>query len=147
MEFNITTTDLIYLVLGPGALLIGALLLRSDLRLQRRHDALQVEHAGLRESCAGLTGKLDELRDECHAVAERERQLRERVEQLHRDLQHVLLKDAETGPYFRAVRQAESGVGVDSLVERTGITRAEAALIVQLHGSSTVSPAPMQASA
>lgn len=146
MEFNISTAELIYLVLGPGALLIGALLLRSDLRLQRRHDALQAEHDGLRERCAALTVRLDELRDEGQAAAERERQQRERIEQLHRELQHVLLKDAETGPYFRAVRQAESGVGVDSLVERTGITRAEAALIVQLHGAST-GPAPMQASA
>ena len=36
MTLGLDSTDLIYLVLGPGLLFVGALLLRLDLRLQAR---------------------------------------------------------------------------------------------------------------
>jgi hypothetical protein len=45
-----------------------------------------------------------------------------------------MLRDSEAGPYFRAVRFAENGAGLDALIEQTGVTRAEAELILSLHG-------------
>jgi hypothetical protein len=45
-----------------------------------------------------------------------------------------MLRDAESGPYFRAIRIAEKGASIDSLIEQTGVTRSEAELIHALHG-------------
>ncbi len=128
MTIGIDTTDLIYLVLGPGALLLGALLLRTDFRLKAHYEALEKRLAEAEAQLEALRGTLQQ-----GGAAERELELEQRVALLSRQQEQLMLRDAETGPYFQAVRQAERGADVDALIEDTGVTRAEAELIVTLH--------------
>jgi len=66
----------------------------------------------------------------------RERELERQVALLTQQHEQLMRRDSEAGPYFRAVRFAENGAGVDALIEQTGVTRTEAELIVSLHGKS-----------
>lgn len=133
MTMAIETTELIYLVLGPGVLLLAALLLRTDLRLQGRCATLE-------QSVTDATAQIEALQRQLAAVRDDERgarddELEARLAMLSRQQEQLMLRDSETGPYFQAVRQAEQGAGVESLMELAGVTRAEAELIVALHGS------------
>ena len=128
MTLGIDSTDLIYLVLGPGLLFLGALLLRLDLRLKARCDEL-----GKRVAEAETRLQLLANADDHRAYR---RQIEERVALLSRQQEQLMLRDAETGPYFQAIRYAEKGADIDALVEQTGVTRAEAELIHALHGKT-----------
>lgn len=138
MEFSIESTELIYLLLGPGALLLIVLLLRTDMRLRARCEELEMR---LLETEGRLTVIQQQIRDDS-----RERDLESRVDLLTQQHEQLLLRDSETGPYYRAVRIAETGIGVDSLIEQTGVTRAEAELIISLHGKQRVDQADLAAS-
>jgi hypothetical protein len=126
MTFSIDSTELIYLVLGPGILVLIALLLRLDLRLKARCDELE-------SRLAETEGRLAVLQ-QLEGDDSRERELEGRIDLLTQQHEQLMLRDSEAGPYFRAVRYAENGAGVDALIEQTGVTRAEAELIVSLHG-------------
>jgi len=126
MNFSIDSTELIYLVLGPGILVLIALLLRHDLKLKSQCEALR---SRLTETEDRLTQLQNRLNDDG-----RERQLESQVALLTQQHEQLMLRDSEAGPYFRAVRFAENGAGIDALIEQTGVTRAEAELIVSLHG-------------
>lgn len=139
MDFGIETTELIYLLLGPGALLLAALLLRTDLRLKARLDTADAQLAEAQDRILSLERRLldaerDSHRDVAveqaveHAVAPVER----RLERVERQQEQLMLHDSETGPYLQAVRHAAGGADVEALVEMTGVTRAEAELIVAL---------------
>jgi hypothetical protein len=126
MTLSIDSTELIYLLLGPGILVLAALLLRHDLKLHERCDELESRLIETEGRLAVLQRQGSDDR--------RERELESRVDLLTQQHEQLMLRDSETGPYFRAVRHAENGVGVDALIEQTGVTRAEAELIVSLHG-------------
>jgi hypothetical protein len=137
MNFSIDSTELIYLLLGPGILVLIALLLRHDLRLKAE--------------CQDLRSRLNDTEDRLSLLQKRvgddsrERELESQVALLTQQHEQLMLRDSEAGPYFRAVRYAENGAGVDALIEQTGVTRAEAELIVSLHGKqrvATAGPAP-----
>ena len=123
---NIDSAELIYLVLGPGVLVLIAILLRVDLKLKRHYDELATRMM----EAEGRLSVLQALEND----DTRERELEERVDLLVRQYEQLMLRDAETGPYFRAVRIAEKGASVDSMIEQTGVTRVEAELIHKLHG-------------
>lgn len=126
MSLSIDSTELIYLLLGPGLLLLVVLLFRFDLKLKAR--------------CADLESRLAEAEGRFSALQSRvsddsrERDLESRVARLTQQHEQLMMRDSEAGPYFRAVRYAENGAGVEALIEQTGVTRAEAELIVSLHG-------------
>jgi hypothetical protein len=126
MSLSIDSTELIYLVFGPGVLVLVALLLRLDLRLKARCGNLE---SRLAETEGRLSVLQSRLGDDS-----RERDLESRIAQLTQQHEQLMLRDSEAGPYFRAVRYAENGAGVAALIEQTGVTRAEAELIVSLHG-------------
>lgn len=134
MILDIDSTELIYLLLGPGTILVAALLLRLDLRLQRRYEELASRVATAEAHLEALVQAED--------GGQHKRQIEERVAMLSRQQEQLMLRDSETGSYFQAIRHAEKGLGVDALIERTGVTREEAELIVTLHGR----PASQQAS-
>ena len=126
MDFSIDSTELIYLVLGPGALILIAVLLRIDLRLKSQCRELE-------DRLAETEGRLSVLQTRLSDDS-RERDLEDRVALLTQQHEQLMMRDSEAGPYFRAVRHAENGAGVEALIEQTGVTRAEAELIVSLHG-------------
>ena len=122
---NIDSTELIYLVLGSGVFLLVAILLRVNLRLKQRYDDL----ASRLSDAEGRLGVIQAQQSDDSTS----RELEERVERLSRQLEQLMLRDGDSGPYFRAVRIAEQGASIDSLIEKTGVTRAEAELILKLH--------------
>jgi hypothetical protein len=128
MNFSIDSTELIYLVLGPGILVLITLLLRHDLRLKAQCEELRSRLADYEER---LTRLQQTVGDDS-----RERELAAQVALLTQQHEQLMRRDSEAGPYFRAVRFAENGAGIDALIEQTGVTRTEAELIVSLHGKS-----------
>ena len=134
MTLDIDSTDLIYLVLGPGLLFLGALLLRFDLRLKGRYDELD-------KRVAEAEMLLESLRNADDREAYR-RQIEEKIAMLSRQQEQLMLRDSGAGPYFQAIRYAEKGASVDALMERTGVTRAEAELIFALHSKPAAPGAP-----
>jgi hypothetical protein len=126
MNFSIDSTELIYLVLGPGILVLITLLLRHDLRLKTQCEDLKSRLADNEQRLAQLHKTLSD--------DSRERELEAQVALLTQQHEQLMLRDSEAGPYFRAVRFAENGAGIDALIEQTGVTRTEAELIVSLHG-------------
>lgn len=131
MTWSIDSTELIYLILGPGVLLIAALLLRVDLRLKARFDSFESRLIDTELRLTEVEGRLAFLQAR---VSDDSRELTDRVEMLSRQHEQIMLRDAEAGPYFRAIRIAEKGASIESLIEQTGITRSEAELIHALHG-------------
>jgi len=133
MNLSIDSTELIYLVLGPGILVLITLLLRHDLRLKAQCEELKTR-------LADNEGRLAELHKTLSDDS-RERELASQVALLTQQHEQLMRRDSETGPYFRAVRFAENGAGIDALIEQTGVTRTEAELIVSLHGKSRAAAA------
>ena len=128
MNFSIDSTELIYLVLGPGILVLITLLLRHDLRLKAQCEELKSRLADNEDRLAQLHKTLSD--------DSRSRELEAQVALLRQQHEQLMRRDSEAGPYFRAVRFAENGAGIDALIEQTGVTRTEAELIVSLHGKS-----------
>ena len=128
MNFSIDSTELIYLVLGPGILVLITLLLRHDLRLKAQCEELKSRLADNEDRLAQLQQTVSD--------DSRERELERQVALLTQQHEQLMRRDSETGPYFRAVRFAENGAGIDALIEQTGVTRTEAELIVSLHNKS-----------
>jgi len=133
MTFSIDSTELIYLVLGPGILVLITLLLRHDLRLKAQCEELKSRLADNEHRLAQLQQTVSD--------DSRERELASQVALLTQQHEQLMRRDSETGPYFRAVRFAENGAGIDALIEQTGVTRTEAELIVSLHGKSRAAAA------
>ena len=128
MNLSIDSTELIYLVLGPGILVLITLLLRHDLRLKAQCETLKSRLADHEDRLAQLQQTVSD--------DSRQRELERQVALLTQQHEQLMRRDSETGPYFRAVRFAENGAGIDALIEQTGVTRTEAELIVSLHSKS-----------
>jgi len=133
MNFSIDSTELIYLLIGPGILVLVALLLRHDLRLKAQCEDLR---SRLMDTEDRLSLLQKSLKDDSRA-----RELEAQVALLTQQHEQLMLRDSEAGPYFRAVRFAENGAGIEALIEQTGVTRAEAELIVSLHGKDRAAAA------
>lgn len=128
------------------ALFVLALALLGVARLSAVQRALrlrleQVEraHAELGELVVSLQNALHHVYHDGHEARERDHELEERVAMLSRQQDQLLLRDADVGPYFQAIRHAERGCGVVELIDRTGVSRGEAELIVALHGKAAAS--------
>ena len=126
MQMSIDSTELIYLAFGPGVIVLVALLLRLDFRLKAKISELELRL----DQAEGRLAVLQSLGSD----DSRARAVEEKLALLQQQHEQLMLRDSEAGPYFNAVRYAESGAGVDALIEQTGVTRAEAELIVSLHG-------------
>src|SRR5690242_10040 len=101
MTFSIDSTELIYLVLGPGILVLITLLLRHDLRLKAQCEELRSRLASNEER---LTQLQQTVGDDS-----RGRELASQVALLTQQHEQLMRRDSEAGPYFRAVRFAENG--------------------------------------
>lgn len=134
------TTDLaqwIYLLWGLCLLLLLAVLCWNYFRMAARVGELQASVDQQRGEIHALQRVLRGVHDDGNETREAERELAERVELLSRQQEQLLLRDADTGPYFQAIRQAGQGAGVEELMERAGVSRVEAELILRLHAPGT----------
>ena len=106
--------------------MLVAVLLRLDFRLKSKISELEVRL----DQAEGRLAVLQSLGSD----DSRERAVEAKLALLEQQHEQLMLRDSEAGPYFSAVRYAESGASVDALMEQTGVTLAEAQLIVSLHG-------------
>ena len=102
---NIDSTELIYLVLGPGVIVLVAILLRLDVRLKARCEELETRLT----QAEGRLAVLQRLESD----DSRERVLEEKLDLLTQQQEQLMMRDAEAGPYFNAVRLAEGGADID----------------------------------
>jgi len=110
------------------SMLVGLMLLSIRLRriqlelteLQRRHESL---NADLNALCAGTVG-VD------RRILELERQSRE----LSQRQESLESRKQEQQPYGEAIQMIYQGASAESLVQKLGLNRGEAELMVMLHG-------------
>jgi chromosome segregation ATPase len=133
-------SHLIHLLWGFCMLALAAVLFWSYFRTSAEVNALQNEVQALQQGVERQRANIEALQhvlrgvyDDGNATRAAERELAERVELLSSQQEQLLLRDADTGPYFQAIRQAEEGAGIDDLIARTGVSRVEAELILRLH--------------
>ena len=123
----------IHLLWGACLLLLVALLCWNYFRMAARVGELQASVDQQRSEIHALQHVLRGVHDEGNETREAERELAERVELLSRQQEQLMLRDADTGPYFQAIRQAGQGAGAEELMQRAGVSRVEAELILRLH--------------
>ena len=131
----------IYLVWGFALLGLVAMLARAHRALHRRCAALQCSADRMQGEIHSLQRVLREVHDTGNAARAREAELQQRLMQLSRQQEQLLLRDAETGSYFEAVREAQRGGNIDRLIRRSDVSRTEAELIMLLHGKAQVNAA------
>ncbi len=127
---------LIYVTWGFAVLVLAGVLSWSYFRMQGQMVALAQRIDQLQGEVHSLQRVLRHVHDDGHQTRRLEAELEERVALLSRQQEQLMLRDADTGPYFQAIRQAQQGANLDELLERTGISRGEAELILALHGGS-----------
>lgn len=99
-------------------------------RARRQAKALEAAEQAIETTRAVLANTQNELAEHAKRVDVLTQQLdklRERQDQLE-------LRDPETGTYVQAIRRVQRGAGADDLVANCGLTRAEAELVLALHG-------------
>ncbi len=128
------TALLIYLTWGLALLILVGMLAWSYFRVQNQVVTLRGRIDQLQGEVHALQRVLRDVHDDGHQTRRLEAELEERVALLSRQQEQLMLRDADTGPYFQAIRQAQEGATLDELLVRTGISRGEAELILALHG-------------
>ncbi|MCC5869777.1 MAG: DUF2802 domain-containing protein [Gammaproteobacteria bacterium] len=128
------TALLIYLMWGLALLVLVGVLSWSYFRVQSEVVTLRGRIDQLQGEVHALQRVLRDVHDDGHQTRRLEAELEERVALLSRQQEQLMLRDADTGPYFQAIRQARQGATLDELLARTGISRGEAELILALHG-------------
>lgn len=119
---------------GLALLVLAIYLIRMQSALRSRIDSLARMLEAQQFELDTLRQHVRDFGDETAATRERERELAEHVELLTRQQEQLLVRDAESGPYFQAIRSARSGATAESLVSTYGLSRGEAELVVALHG-------------
>jgi hypothetical protein len=130
------TSQLIYLLWGLCLLLLVAVLFWGYFRSHGRVDGLHARLDQLQGEVHAIQRVLRDVHDDGHQSRRRELELEERVTLLSRQQEQLMMRDADTGPYFQAIRHARQGASVEELQQRTGVSRGEAELILSLHGGS-----------
>lgn len=103
---------------------------RSD-RPEARQDIDREDHGW---ELVGLSASVIRMGDRLIRVEQQIRHLSERLDRLE--------VDTDSQPYGQAIRMVRNGAGIDDLVQACEFTRAEAELIVRLHGPKTHSLGP-----
>ncbi len=122
-------------ILAAVALAGSVVLGLVSMRLSRRLASLRRDLEACRQDVSLLRGAVLALVEEDHGE-ERQAALETRLRRLARQQEQLMLRDAETGHYLQAVRQAERGASVEELMAGNDLTRGEAELILRLHGSA-----------
>ncbi len=81
-----------------------------------------------------LEHEFTELRRGSQALIKLVRDLKEELEQLAQRQQQLEFQDPEAKLYNRAVKLLEQGAGLDEIMEACELPRAEAELLMRIHG-------------
>lgn len=130
----IDNADFLFLVLAL-TIVFAASMFRLHASLKARLDELHARLDKQRSEFVSLQHLVREVHDEGVEARRREGELAEQVEMLGRQQEQLLIRDADSGPYFQAIRSARSGASAEALVSSYGLSQGEAELVVALHGS------------
>lgn len=118
-----------------GIVLLGVVLVwlvRNHLKLQREYRSLQDLVRGNNNDLAGL----------CSAALEIDRRIEASDEQLRllwAKLTEYADNEQSEHPYKVVIQKVRGGAGVDELMQTSGLSHDEAALLIRLHGSKAQS--------
>lgn len=136
MTVSLDNAQMIYLLWGLCLLLLASLMCWSYFRVHGRVSAMAERLDQLQGEVHAIQRVLRDVHDDGHQTRRLEVELEERVTLLSRQQEQLMMRDADAGPYFQAIRHAQQGASLDDILARTGVSRGEAELIIALHGGS-----------
>jgi len=114
-------------------------LVRAQLKLKHEYQALNdIVHANSND-IAGLCSAALTVDNRIATVDNRIAVTDEQIDDLAAKLADVEQHDQSSHPYSGDIRKVRSGASVDELMQNSGLSHDEAALLIRLHGSKTKS--------
>ncbi len=120
--------------LGVLTSILAVLALLSTLGLRRQLRALRLHAAGLEADLLAIRQALFQLDASKLSASARQGQLETQLRLLAEQQEQLKQRDANTGPYLNAIRDAQRGLDVAALMANHGVNKGEAELIRALHG-------------
>lgn len=107
--------------------------------LVRKHFKLMRDHEELAEFTHNLNNEFRELASLTPLLDERIAWMASRIDQLTEKINAPapLQNEPSSHPYSQAIQKVRSGASVGELMQSSGLSQDEAALLIRLHGSKT----------
>ena len=119
-------------------IVLALLLLVANLVLFGRLRALQARLAGEQDRQAGalrgLSAEISALCSGASGMGDHLTRVEQQVRRLHERQEQLEMRDPVNREYHQAVKLIRNGVGLEELMESCGLVRAEAELLMRLHG-------------
>lgn len=105
--------------------------------LVRKHLKLKSDYEDLSDFAQNLNNEFRELCSLTPLIDERVAWIAERIEQLTEKVNTPtsLPNEPSNHPYSQAIQKVRSGAGVSELMQTSGLSQDEAALLIRLHGA------------
>jgi hypothetical protein len=112
-------------------------LARGQLKIKRDYQLLSDIVHGNSNDIAGLCSAALTIDSRIATVDNRIAVTDEQIDDLAAKLADVEQNDQSSHPYSGDIRKVRSGASVDELMQNSGLSHDEAALLIRLHGSKT----------
>jgi hypothetical protein len=114
-------------------------LVRKHLKLRDDYEDLSEIAHNLNNEVRELSSLLPLIDERIAATLEGSNQLAERMNGLTEKLNtfHVQQSESSNHPYGQAIQKVRSGASVNELMQSSGLSQDEAALLIRLHGAKT----------
>jgi hypothetical protein len=112
-------------------------LVRAQLKIKRDYQLLGDIVHGNSNDIAGLCSAALTIDNRIATVDNRIAVTDEQIDDLAAKLADVEQNDQSSHPYSGDIRKVRSGASVDELMQNSGLSHDEAALLIRLHGSKT----------
>jgi hypothetical protein len=112
-------------------------LVRAQLKIKRDYQLLSDIVHGHSNDIAGLCSAALTIDSRIATVDNRIAVTDEQIDDLAAKLADVEQNDQSSHPYSGDIRKVRSGASVDELMQNSGLSHDEAALLIRLHGSKT----------
>jgi Protein of unknown function (DUF2802) len=104
-------------------------------RLNRKYQELKRDYEGLTEIVHGHNNDIRELYAAALIVDDRISTIDEQLKFLSEIISDSKHDDLSNHPYSLAIQKVKSGASVGELMQNSGLSQDEAALLIRLHGS------------
>jgi len=112
-------------------------LVRAQLKIKRDYQVLNDIVHGHSNDIAGLCSAALTIDSRIATVDSRIAVTDEQIDDLAAKLADVEQNDQSSHPYSGDIRKVRSGASVNELMQNSGLSHDEAALLIRLHGSKT----------
>jgi hypothetical protein len=123
---------IIAVVIGVVSIIVIVLVL-----LVRKYLKLKRDYQDLTEIVHGYNNDIRELYAATLTVDERVAATDEQINSLSAKVSDFQQHEPSSHPYSEAIQKARSGASVSELMQNSGLSQDEAALLIRLHGSKT----------